>query len=298
MTGKIPTTVIGSYPIHPNPLEIITQYFHQQQTPWDGYINQAVTDILTAGIDIITDGQTRDPFIQLFTRKLKGCRIRARTEIIGPITYQDPITIPDQRVIKKMLPAGKQLKGVLTGPFTLANSCVDLYYHDIEKVSFAFAEALRKEAVQLQTIVDYISIDEPFFSNELPDYASDLIHHIIKKVDCPTILHICGDVTGCIPEIFELPVDILSHEFKASPHLLERFKEYNYSQKICLGAVRSDNTTIESVEEITEHINHALDILGEKIVQIAPDCGQRLLPRKCAFQKLENLVKAGRRING
>ena len=42
----------------------------------------------------------------------------------------------------------------------------------------------------------------------------------------------------------------------------------------------------------------AIDIFGDKIIQISPDCGQRLLPRDVAFQKLKNLTKAGEKING
>jgi len=46
------------------------------------------------------------------------------------------------------------------------------------------------------------------------------------------------------------------------------------------------------------HTKKGLDIFGEKIVQLAPDCGQKLLPRDVAFQKLKNLVKVGEKING
>jgi len=52
------------------------------------------------------------------------------------------------------------------------------------------------------------------------------------------------------------------------------------------------------VREIADHIKKAVDIFGDKIVQVSPDCGQRLLPRDIASQKLINLVKAGETING
>jgi 5-methyltetrahydropteroyltriglutamate--homocysteine methyltransferase len=95
-----------------------------------------------------------------------------------------------------------------------------------------------------------------------------------------------------------MPVDILSHEFKASPHLFDLFREYSCLRKICVGAVRSDDVRVESVEEIVTHIKKAIDIFGENVVQIAPDCGQRLLPRETAFHKLQNLTIAGEIING
>ena len=86
-----------------------------------------------------------------------------------------------------------------------------------------------------------------------------------------------------------MPVDILSHEFKASPKLFEVFKKHDSCKKICLGSVRSDDIKVETVEEITNHINKGIDIFGDKIVQLAPDCGQRMLPRDVAVQKLKNL---------
>jgi 5-methyltetrahydropteroyltriglutamate--homocysteine methyltransferase len=95
-----------------------------------------------------------------------------------------------------------------------------------------------------------------------------------------------------------MPVDILSHEFKASPKLFNAFKQHNIAKNICLGSVRSDNSRVEPVDEIVEHINKGIDVFGDKISQIAPDCGQRMLPRDAALQKLKNLVKAGEEVYG
>jgi 5-methyltetrahydropteroyltriglutamate--homocysteine methyltransferase len=298
MKQKLKTSVIGSYPISIDTLELINDYFSEHESSWTRYIEQAVQDMTTAGIDFVSDGQTRDPFIQLFTRKLRGCRIRDRTEIIGHVEYNGPITLQDQKYARQLLPRKTKLVGVLTGPFTLTKSSVDLFYHDEKELCFDFAAALRNEAALLQKQVDLISIDEPFFSNELPEYAKDLIGTITNGLSCQTRLHVCGDVSRIVPQLVELPIDILSHEFKASPQLLESFREHPCLRKICLGAVRSDDVRVESVEEIVTHIRKAITIFGENIVQIAPDCGQRLLPRKIAFYKLQNLTAAGEVING
>jgi 5-methyltetrahydropteroyltriglutamate--homocysteine methyltransferase len=298
MKQKVKTSVIGSYPICIDALELINDYFSQRNSSWTKYIEQAVHDMMTAGIDYVSDGQTRDPLIQLFTRKLRGCRIRDRTEIIGHVEYDGPITLQDQKYTKQILPKNIGLVGVLTGPYTLTRSSVDFFYHDEKQLCFDFAVALHNEATLLQKHVDLISIDEPFFSNELPEYAKELIGTITNSLSCPTRLHVCGDVSHIIPQLVEMPVDILSHEFKASPHLFESFQEYSCLRKICVGAIRSDDVHIESVEEIVTHIEKAIAIFGEKVVQIAPNCGQRLLPRETAFHKLHNLTIAGEIING
>lgn len=298
MKHKIKTCVIGSYPVKVDTMDLMHGYFDQNEVSWNKYIDLAVNDMINAGIDIISDGQTRDPFIQIFTRKLKGCRVRDRTEILEKIEYNGPITVEDQKYVKDLIPNNKELIGLLTGPYTLTKSCVDLYYHDEKKLAFDFAYALKKEAEILEKHVDIISIDEPSFANDMPDYGKELIKIITKDLSCITRLHACGDVSNIVPDLIEIPVNILSHEFKASSQLFDVFKEYSFSQKICLGSVRSDNTRVEPVNEIREHVKNGINIFENKICQIAPDCGLRMLPRDIAFQKLKNLAKAGEQING
>ena len=290
---KVKTTVIGSYPVKIDNVNLMNRYFYQKPSSWNIYIDNAVNNMIEAGIDIVTDGQTRDPFVNIFVRKLKGCRIRDRPEITGKVEYNGPITIEDQKYVKTILPKDRELVGLLTGPYTLAKSCVDLFYNDNTELAYDFAKALHQEAIDLSKIVDLISIDEPFYSVSMPDYACDLIKTVIQGVSCPSRLHVCGDVSKIIPQIIEIPVQILSHEFKASPHLFNTFKEHSYPQTICLGSVRSDNPEIESVDEIKNHIKKGIDVFDEKINQIAPDCGLRNIPIDSAFKKLKNLVLAG-----
>jgi 5-methyltetrahydropteroyltriglutamate--homocysteine methyltransferase len=296
---NIKTCVVGSYPVNIDSLNLVKNYFNQdERSSWDVYIKKAVSDMLDAGIDIISDGQTRDPFVQLFARKLKGCRVRNRVEVIDKIEYSSSITVDDQRYIRTIVPPEKMIKGVITGPFTLTKSCINLHYNDEKEMALDFAYALKKEAELLDKHVNMISIDEPFFSNEMPDYGKDLINIITENLSCPTILHACGDVSSIIPDLLEIPVNILSHEFKASPQLITNFKDYSFNQKICLGSVRSDDLKVESVEEIVSHIKQAINYFGDKIIQVSPDCGQRLLTPECAYNKLKNLVKAGEIVNG
>jgi 5-methyltetrahydropteroyltriglutamate--homocysteine methyltransferase len=295
---KPKTTIIGSYPVEIDTMEFMNNYFSQSDMSWKKYIDIAVKDLVNSGIEIISDGQTRDPFVNIFTRKLKGCRIRSRTEIIEKIEYNNPITIEDQKYVKNIIPKDRKLIGLITGPYTLTKSCVDLYYNNEEKVAFDFAYALSNEAQLMQKIVDIIGIDEPFFSMGIPKYGKDLIGIITDNITCPTRLHSCGDVSKVVSNLLDMPVDILSHEFKATPKLFESFNEFNITKKICLGSVRSDNIRIEPVDEIADHIRKGIELFGNKIVQLAPDCGLRMLPRNIAFQKLKNLVEARDEVYG
>jgi 5-methyltetrahydropteroyltriglutamate--homocysteine methyltransferase len=295
MSKRLMTTVVGSYPVDVDALSLIRSYYESEEVKWGYYIESAVGDMVKAGVDIISDGQTRDSFINIFIRRLEGCRVRARPEIIAPIRYKEGIILDDYKYVKNMITSTTRLKGVITGPYTLAKSCVDYYYYDTEKAAYGFAEALNEEAVRLQGLVDYISVDEPFYSQELPVYSKELLSTLLRGVDKPSVLHVCGDVSGIIPDLLDQPVDMLSHEFKASSFLLDEFKEYwDDSKMICLGVVRADSQVVETVDEIKNHIDKGLNVFGDRLVHVAPDCGLRLLPRKVAFQKLSNMVEAAR----
>lgn len=298
MTKDVITSVIGSYPIHIDTTPVMQEYFHQKEITWEPYITSAVNDMINAGIHLISDGQTRDPFLHIFTRKLNGCRIRDRIEIVDKVTYREPITITDVQFVKTLLPPKKQLLGLLAGPITLSHSVVDLFYQDKKELAYDFAHALREEAMLLDDHVDMISIDEPIFSTTIPEYGKDLIDIIVKDLTCPTRLHVCGDISHTLNDIVEMPVDMLSHEFKATPKLFTIYEDISFPQQICLGSVRSDTPTVESVDEISDHIRTGVEVFGHKIGQIAPDCGLRFLPRENAFQKLHHLVMAGERVFG
>jgi 5-methyltetrahydropteroyltriglutamate--homocysteine methyltransferase len=270
----------------------MSSYFRGVQPSWKPFINQAVSSMVSAGVDMVSDGQTRDPFIHIFTRKLPGCRIRKRPEVIGPVNFDSTITGNDLGFVRSIIPEKKKLLGLIVGPYTLCKSVVDLYYHDDQELAFAFAKALKKEIEFVTPHVDMISIDEPFFSNELPSYGRDLISSLVSEVKVPLRLHVCGDVSSIVSDLVDFPVDILSHEFKATPKLFDVFQEYPSNKGICLGSVRSDHKSVESVQDIVDHIKIGDNVFGEKLMQVSPDCGLRLLPQDVAYEKLKNLVSA------
>jgi len=296
--ADVKTTVIGSYPVDVDNLELMNFYYDQKEISWNKYIDSAVNDMLNAGIRIVSDGQTRDPFINIYTRKIKGCRIRNRVEIVDKVEFDGPITVNDISYVKRNLPEDREIIGLIAGPYTISKSCVDFFYNDEKELAFDFANVLRQEANLLQEHVDIISVDEPFFSMGVPDFGKELIDIVTKDLKCLKRLHVCGDVSKIIPDIIDMPVHILSHEFKATPKLFDEFKDYSFEKKICLGSVRSDDARVESVDEIVSHINKGISVFGDKINQLAPDCGLKLQKRDVAFQKLKNLVLAGEKVYG
>jgi 5-methyltetrahydropteroyltriglutamate--homocysteine methyltransferase len=126
MPKTVKTTVIGSYPVKINNYSLMSHYYDQKTVSWDKYIKSAVSDMVKAGVEIVADGQTRDPFVNIFIRKLKGCRIRDRPEVIDKVEYDKPIVIEDQKLVRNIIPDNTQLIGLITGPFTLSNQALTL----------------------------------------------------------------------------------------------------------------------------------------------------------------------------
>ncbi len=277
---------------------LMQSYWDRQMIPsWQPFINEAVNDMVQAGVQLVSDGQTRDPFVTIFARGLQGCRIRDRPEIIDKIGYSHPITLADLQYVRTLLPKTIKLLGLLVGPYTFSETVVDSYYHDKEKLAFDAAKALNQEARTIEPFVDMVSVDEPYFSTSLPTYAAELLGAVTDRITIPLRLHVCGDVSSIVPQLLDMPVDILSHEFKATPKILDAYSQYpDNKKKFCIGCVRSDNETVESVTEISHHIEKAINIFGKQIDQLSPDCGLRLLNRISAFEKLKNLTAAWEKV--
>ncbi len=285
------TTVVGSFPSSPGAASLV-RYCREGRDPFGESLAEAVETQISAGIDIVSDGQTRNDMVKLFTAKLGGIRMRSKPEIIGPISWKSPITTDDQKLSRNLIHGRAMLKGIITGPYTLAMSCQDRHYGSTEKVAMAFAEALNSEARALSGLVDVLQVDEPYFSVEYPEYADRLVSIIFAGVGLPKSLHVCGDVAGIFPKLAELPVDILDHEFAAHPELMDTVSDTDFSQFLGYGCVRSDVNTAETPGEISERIKKGIACVGEKRLVLDPDCGLRHLHPAVARAKLENLVKA------
>jgi len=285
------TTVVGSFPAVPGKDTLMTGY-RTGNDPYLDSIRESVEAQTSAGIEIISDGQTRNDMIKLFTTKLHGIRMKLKPVVIGDIGYRYPITIKDQKFIKTLMTEDQLLKGIVTGPYTLAKSCVDDYYGSSEKLAYAFAEALNEELRLLDGIVDIIQVDEPFLSIDFPPYAKDLVSIIFKGVEKPRALHICGDVGGVFEDLLDFQVDILDHEFAAHPDLLGIVGDLESDKIIGFGCVRSDVDEVESVDVILERIKKGKDSIGDERMLLDPDCGLKHVSSVVARQNLSNMVKA------
>ena len=323
-------TVVGSYPAITCKPEKPTEKIKDLLGLYDKYecgVKRAVQDQLNAGIDIVSDGQIRGDMIEIFINKMYGFDGRMVT---GKIEYAEPITLKDLKYASRLIrrkqatdtsltgspekKSGKGIKGIITGPCTIASSIrVEQCYSDKKDKNLIYdlAMALRKEALTIEKHVTMIQIDEPILSTGYYDLdlARNAVGIITKDITVPTAMHVCGDIMSVSEELNEFNVDILDHEFASNRKNLAILE--NIKKDIGFGCVDTKQKTVDSVDAIKNLIIEGIEILKnrddidrkkaiknmlDKHVLIDPDCGMRLLPIDSAYQKLKNMVTAAEEV--
>lgn len=289
------TTVVGSYP---------TGIMIQSEEDVKKAIEIAVADQEKAGVSIISDGQVRTDMVGIFAMNMRGYRKEGnRYKVVSRIEVPDkPATVGDYKLARSMAKA--KVKGIITGPTTMAKSSV------VDKSSpyksnsdpeliydLAYAQAAEARALA-QAGADIIQIDEPFFSVDADlEVGIRAVNIIAKNIETPA-MHVCGDVRPIFEKLLEASVAILDHEFAVSKNLeaMDKGLIEAHGKIIGFGCVDTATNKVETVEQIEKTVRAGIEKIGKKNMWIDPDCGMRMRTREAAYQKLANMVEAVRRI--
>ena len=310
-------TVVGSYPVITREPKNLWEKILDIFNIYDRYkyaIERAVRDQLNAGIDVVSDGQVRGDMVEIFVNGLYGFEGK---RVVGRVEFLEPVTLKDIKFVKKILSkyskGNKGIKGIITGPCTIAGSVrVEDYYSDNkdETLIYDLANALKREVESIQDYVSMIQIDEPILSTGLYDLdtARRAIKRICENLKVPVILHVCGDVSKIFQELNTFKVDVLDHEFASNRKNLGILEGIN--KKIGFGCINTRVKSVESVDDVKDLLYEGLEVLknnplfsdvGDKeellkrlneYMMVDPDCGMRLLPVEVAYEKLKVMVNA------
>lgn len=333
----IRTTVIGSYPF-PGWLEFAAKNLSEfgnadKEEMIEDAVIAAIHDQVTAGLDVITDGeQTRLDFNLSFYGYLKG--IRENTDELrkwGPAAHDqrgknsivDTITAPaglgvvkEYKRLEKLAPAGPVLKASVPGPYTLSGR---LMPNDQYKDRFAVTEALlpivKKELEDLVAAgCREITVDEPSMScyayKEDTKKFVDIFNRTVASIHgkCRLSTHLCfGNFKGrpvgfrslapMLPDFLDLNVDEVHVEMAnrefSEIGLLETFAE---KMDVAVGIVDVKNYYIETVDDVVERIRRCMKYVPAEKLAVAPDCGLSQTARWASRQKLVNMVKGARKV--
>ncbi|MBC7112435.1 MAG: methionine synthase [Candidatus Methanomethyliales bacterium] len=289
------TTVIGSYPVVGEGLEAI---------------KNAVNDQLNAGIEIISDGQTRKDMVCYFADHIPGFKVEdEKAKIVGKIRPPEETPVVDDLIFARELAGGKaEVKAIITGPVTIvffseltpeapyAGFRDERLYEDVSAALAVEAEIMQKSGFSK------VQIDEPSFSIGAPmNIGRKALEAIVSDLKGIKALHVCGNLRRVFKEIVKIEgFDVLSFSFKdnvSNFDNVERKLLEDYSKRLGVGCVSTMSPEAEDVESIKKVLSRALELYGvENIEWIHPDCGLRSLKRDEAFVKLKNMVIAAKEL--
>jgi 5-methyltetrahydropteroyltriglutamate--homocysteine methyltransferase len=333
----IRTTVIGSYPF-PGWLEFAVKNLHEfgnadKEEMIEDAVIAAIHDQVTAGLDVITDGeQTRLDFNLSFYGYIKGIKEntdelrkwgpaahdqRGKHSIVDSLTAPNGLgTVREFQRLKKLAPAGPALKASVPGPYTLSGR---LLPNDKYKDRYAITEALlpivRKE---LQDLVaagcKEITVDEPSMScyayKEDTKRFVDIFNRTVEPVygKCRLSTHLCfGNFKGrpvgyrsiapMLPDFLDLKVDEVHVEMANREFAeLELIKEFARKMDVAVGIIDVKNYYIETADDVMQRIRKCLAFVPAEKLAVAPDCGLSQTARWASRQKLVNMVKGAQAV--
>ena len=299
------TANLSGYPKSPD-LDSIRKYLDVGgENPFTASVKRAVRDQIEAKVDIVTDGQIRDP-ITLIASNVSGMETDGSVWIEGQLgAPHRPMMAGDFLTAAAECGDARLVKAVLPGPFSFAGSCqvgphspyssnydVDLLF-DIASIIRFEIEALKENKARL------IQIVEPMESVKDIDVFLDLLSFLFKRVKTP-ICHLKGDVSTAFPQLLDAKISVISFDVVAFPQNREilKFEElFEVHEKIIsLGCVDSSAAKKDSVESIERRVIAFVDGFGYESIWISPNETLASLSPQTAFHKLKQLTIAKNRI--
>jgi 5-methyltetrahydropteroyltriglutamate--homocysteine methyltransferase len=331
----IKTTVVGSWPF-PGWLEFAAENLEKfgpadiSEMTEDAVVT-AVHDQVTAGLDVISDGeQTRLDFNLSFYGFMQGIAANhTETRKFGPPAHDqrgkhtivEPLTAPkglgvveEYKRLKRLAPPDKILKASIPGPYTLAGRMLPgEIYKDRWEITEAILPMVAKELEELVAAgAKEICIDEPSMScyayREDTKRFVDIFNRTVKGIVGKTRIgtHLCfGNYKGrsvgkktiapMLPDFLDLTVDELHSEMTvlnfAEIHLLERFAE---KMDVAVGVIDVKSYYIETVEDVKERIAKCLQYIPAEKLAVASDCGMSQTARWATKQKIASMCTAAK----
>ena len=319
MTRGLLTTAVGSYPKPDYINKARTQVTRGKMDPSElmHLERQATAHWIELqeelGLDILVDGEMyRGDMVTYFSENMEGFEISGLVRSYGNRYYRKPIAVgragrraPISLEWWKYAQSltTKPVKGMLTGPYTMADWSFNEYYPTFADFVLDMARVVHEEAVELvEAGAKYVQIDEPAVSTrpEEMGLASKALGIVTEGLDAFTISHICyGDFDQVYDQLINLPVDNLDLETANRNYDflgVLRERALPEAKSLSMGVTDVHSHLLESVDEIKAGIKKGLEVLPPERLYIDPDCGLKTRLEDEAVAKLKNMVQAVREV--
>ena len=282
-------------------------------------VDIAILDQIRAGLDIITDGESRrlDGYVDSFYEAISGIKPRPTTRLEGPWGYdqqtryeaQDKISVPNGLGIVdefRYLATNttKPTKVTCAGPLTFGSRIhpSDKYDSSLSLAS-EFAQVINAELKELVSAgATFIQIDEPARGNISGKSMAMLFNQATDGVDAKLAYHICfgnrfgharfkRDYREYFPGALDARADQFVLEF-ANREMAEidLWKEWKDQRELGIGLIDVKSFYPETASDVAKRIRTALKFVQVEKAYINPDCGFGWSPRYIAMAKLKAMV--------
>ena len=272
-----------------------------------------------AGLDIITDGETRrESYSNRFATALEGVDIdnpgtaldrsghpNPVPRIVGKVRRKHPVEVVDLLFLKKH--TRRKVKMTVPGPFTMSQQAQNEHYASEEAAAMDYAAAVNQEVKDLFAAgADIVQIDEPYMQarpDKARQYGLKALNRALEDITGETAVHICFGYAAIIharpsgysflPELAGCScrqVSIETAQSKLDCAVLEKLA----GKKIMVGVINLDDMAVETPQQVVERARRALKHLKAEDMILAPDCGMKYLPREVAFGKMKAMVEGAR----
>jgi 5-methyltetrahydropteroyltriglutamate--homocysteine methyltransferase len=330
-----PTTLVGSYP-QPEwlidraklagrfPPRVRARELWSIPEPWlaeaqDDATLLAIQAQEEAGLDIITDGETRrESYSNRFATALEGIDIdnpgialdrsghpNPVPRIVGKIRRLRPVEVEDLLFLKRN--TKKAVKMTVPGPFTLSQQAQNDFYGSEEEAAMDYAAAVNEEIRDLFAAgADIVQVDEPYMQarpEKARQYGLKALNRALEGISGTTAVHICFGYAAIIhqrpsgysflPELAGCSCRQVSIETAQSGLDCSVLKSLE-GKKIMVGCIDLSDMTVETPQTVVERVRRALPYVSKENIILAPDCGMKYLPREVAFGKMRSLAEAAK----
>jgi 5-methyltetrahydropteroyltriglutamate--homocysteine methyltransferase len=272
-----------------------------------------------AGLDIVTDGETRrESYSNRFATALDGVDIdnpgsaldrsghpNPVPRIVGRIRRKRPVELEDLLFLKKH--TSRKTKITVPGPFTMLQQAQNDFYKSEEEAAMDYAAAVNEEIRDLFAAgADIVQVDEPYMQarpEKARQYGLKALNRALENISGVTAVHICFGYAAIIhsrpsgysflPELAGCACKQVSIE-TAQSNLDCAVLEKLAGKKIMVGVINLDDMLVETPQQVLERAKRALEHLKPEDMILAPDCGMKYLPREVAYGKMKALVEGAR----
>jgi len=321
----LPTTVIGSFPQHPE-VRVQRRKFLRDEVSREDYeaflegeVRSAIELQEEMRIDVPVHGEfERNDMVEYFGERMEGyaftrfgwvqsfgSRYVKPPLLFGDVHRPEPMTVRWWEFGQSC--TDRPMKGMLTGPVTMLQWSFVRDDQPRSETCFQLALAIGDEVQDLEAAgAKVIQVDEPALREGLPLRSDGWEEYLRWAVTAFRVTtggvrpetqihtHMCySEFNDFIEHIAHMDADVLLIEnARSDEELLEVFRDVDYGRDIGPGVYDIHSPRVPPVEELADMIRASMRVLPIDRLWVNPDCGLKTRKYDEVVPALENMVAA------